>query len=36
MKDNVVVDKSYKFAVRIVNLYLYLKKKTNLNYRSKF
>lgn len=29
MKENIVVEKSYKFAVRIVNLYLYLKKEKN-------
>lgn len=26
MKENIVVDKSYKFAIRIIRLYLYLKK----------
>ncbi|MFI5212048.1 MAG: four helix bundle protein [Ignavibacteria bacterium] len=27
MKENVILEKSYKFAVRIINLYLYLKDK---------
>ena len=26
MKNNVILDKSYKFAIRIIRLYLYLKK----------
>ena len=26
MKENIILDKSYSFAQRIVNLYLYLKK----------
>lgn len=29
MKENIIVDKSYKFAVRIIKLYLYLKKEKN-------
>ena len=29
MKDNIVVDKSFDFAVRIVNLYKYLTQKKN-------
>jgi four helix bundle protein len=27
MKDNIILEKSYKFAVRIIKLYLYLKDK---------
>jgi len=26
MKENIILDKSYKFAVRIIRLYIYLKK----------
>ena len=29
MKENIIVDKSYKFAVRIIKLYLFLKKEKN-------
>ncbi len=27
MKDNIILEKSYKFAVRIIKLYLFLKEK---------
>lgn len=29
MKENVIVDKSYKFSLRIVKLYIFLKKEKN-------
>lgn len=29
MKENVILEKTYKFAVRIINLYLFLKKEKN-------
>jgi four helix bundle protein len=29
MKENIILDKSYKFAIRIIRLYLHLKNKKN-------
>ena len=37
MKESIIQAKSYKFAVRIVNLYLYLtKEKRNTNYPNNY